>query len=146
MKIAAWRLFGVAVLALSALSTPVVAQDNYPSSTIRLVVGYAPGGSADGIARQLAQKLSVQMDTNVLVQNKDGAASHIAAELVAKSTPNGYTLFLSTPSQALSPALGEKLGYDHGSCIFGAEGQPGQGAGSRRPQALAAPSRFADLR
>ena len=112
MKKAAWLSFGILTLAISALGSPAVAQGNYPARPIRLVIGFAPGGTADSVGRLLAQRLSEQMNTNVIIQNNDGAGSHIAAEIVVKSNPDGYTLLLNTPAQILSPALGEKLGYD----------------------------------
>ena len=95
------------LLALVTACASAIAQDNFPSQPIRLVVGFAPGGSSDATARLLAQKLSTQMNANVVVFNKDGANTSIAAELVATSKPDGYTLLLSTPSQVLGPALGD---------------------------------------
>ncbi|MBI4189578.1 MAG: tripartite tricarboxylate transporter substrate binding protein [Betaproteobacteria bacterium] len=112
MKKAVWVLFGVLALALSAMSSSALAQDIYPSSPIRVVVGFAPGGAADTVGRLLAQKLSANMGTNVFVENKPGANSNIGAEFVAKSRPDGYTLLFNVPSNILSAAFGEKLGYD----------------------------------
>lgn len=112
MKKAAWMLFGILTLTLSVMPLLAVAQDNYPSSPIRLVVGFAPGGAADTVGRLLAQKLSLQMNAKIFVENKPGANSNIGAELVAKSRPDGYTLLFNVPSNILSTAFGEKLGYD----------------------------------
>ncbi len=112
MSIAARMLAGALALSSSLWAAHALAQDNFPSQPIRLVVGFAPGGSSDATARLLAQKLSTQMNANVVVLNRDGANTAIAAELVANSKPDGYTLLVSTPSQVLSPALGDKLSYD----------------------------------
>ena len=112
MKKTIWMLSGVLALALAAMSAPAVAQGDYPSSPVRLVLGFEPGGSSDVIGRILAQKLSAQMNGNVIMDYKPGASSHIGAEFVARSKPDGYTLFLSTPSVILSLLVGEKPGYD----------------------------------
>ena len=111
MKKTAWILFGMVAVALPAMISPAVAQDNYPSSPIRLVWGYA-SGTGDVVARLLAQKLSAQMNASVFVDSKQGASGNVAAEFVAKSRPDGYTLLFNPASITFSPALGEKLGYD----------------------------------
>ena len=106
MKKAANILFGIVTVALSAMISPADAQDNYPSSPIRLVWGFSPGGVADLIARLLAQKLSAQMNANVFVDNKPGASGNIGAEFVVKSRPDGYTLLVNPANVTWSPALG----------------------------------------
>ena len=101
------------VCAMCALAVPVAAQETYPSAApIRLVVGFGAGGASDLIARMLAQSLTAQMGGSVIVDNRAGANGNIAAEQVAKSKPDGYTLLFITPNQILSPAFGEKLAYD----------------------------------
>jgi len=83
----------------------------YPSKTVRLVVGWPPGGAADGIARPLALKLSDALGRPVVVDNRPGATGTIGATLVAKSAPDGYTLLLGTSNElVLSPY--EKMPYD----------------------------------
>jgi tripartite-type tricarboxylate transporter receptor subunit TctC len=109
MKQAAWLFLA---FALSAITSPAIAQDNYPSSPVRVVVGFPPGAGANAIARLLAQTLSVQMNANFVVDNRDGANGNIANELVAKSKPDGYALLVTTATMVLSRAFGEKLGYD----------------------------------
>lgn len=111
MKSPAWMAVVLAAVLLF-FQCPTNAQNAYPSSPVTLVVGFAPGGGADLIARILAQKLTAQLSTSVIVENKAGANSNIGAEFVARSKPDGYTLLLSNPSQILSPAFGEKLGYE----------------------------------
>ena len=107
------RIRGAVAAALLSLTLPAVAQDeNYPSSPIRMVWGNPAGARGDLIARLLAQKLSAQLNTSVVVDNKPGASSNVGAEFVAKSRPDGYTLLFNPSSVILSRALGEKLGYD----------------------------------
>lgn len=85
----------------------------YPSRPIRLVIGYAPGGGNDLIARIVAAKLQEKLGQPVVVENKPGAQSIVAAELVAKAAPDGYTLFVA-PSGPLTvnPAVYSRLPYD----------------------------------
>lgn len=92
---------------------PAAAQDKYPASPIRLVVGSPAGGSStDTFARLLAQKIAPVLGVNVVVENRPGANANIAAELVAKATPNGHTLLFNTSGVVLSIALGEPLNYN----------------------------------
>ncbi len=112
MKKAAWTFLGIPTLVLAVWLPLAAAQDNYPSAPIRVVVGFAPGGSTDLVARLMAQKLSAQMNASVVVDNKVGANTNIAADIVAKAKPDGYTMLFNAPSQVLSRAFGETLGYD----------------------------------
>lgn len=103
-----WGLAGL--VAASAL--PVHAADDYPSRTIRIVVPYAPGGSTDVVARMLADKLTLSLKQAVVVENKPGANGMIGAEMVARSAPDGYTLFFPAGSVlGLTPLL-YKASYD----------------------------------
>ena len=84
----------------------------YPSRPVKLVVGFAPGGAADYVARALAEPLARALGQSVLVENRAGAGSSIAAEYVAKSAPDGYTLLIASPSSiSVNPAINAKLGY-----------------------------------
>ena len=100
------------VLALLVLlaSTACWAQ-GYPTKPVRLLVGFAPGGGTDIIARLLAQKLTERWSQSVVVENKLGASGNIAAEVVAKSPPDGYTLLMAFSSHASNAAL-SKLPFD----------------------------------
>ncbi len=88
------------------------AQDTYPSRPIRLVLGFSAGGGTDVIARAIAQKMGDALGKPVVVDNRPGANGNIAAEMVAKSDADGYTLLYNTSSIILSPSLYAKLGYD----------------------------------
>jgi tripartite-type tricarboxylate transporter receptor subunit TctC len=85
---------------------------DYPSKPIRLVVGFAPGGAADYVARAMSEAFGKALGQPVVVDNKPGNGSSIAAELVAKSPPDGYTLLIASPSSiSVNPALNPKLPY-----------------------------------
>lgn len=93
-------------LALSTISTPGAAQ-TYPSKPIRLIVGFTPGGAADFTGRVTAQALSDVLGQPVVVENKPGAGSSLAAEYVSRNAePDGYTILLASPSSiSVNPAL-----------------------------------------
>ena len=85
----------------------------YPSKPIRLVVGFAPGGAADFVARTLAEPLGRSLGQAVVIDNKPGAGSSIAAEFVAKSAPDGYTMLIASPSSILvNPLINKQSGFD----------------------------------
>jgi tripartite-type tricarboxylate transporter receptor subunit TctC len=106
-RLAVGLAFGATVAACAAL-----AEEQYPSGPIRIVVGSPPGGSTDTFARLLAQKLSVQMSASLVVENRPGANANIGNELVARATPNGQTLLFNTAGIVLSPALGEPVNFN----------------------------------
>lgn len=104
-----------AILGLGAallLEAPAIAQ-TYPNKPIRLVVGYSAGGGNDLIARIVAAKLQEKLGQPVVVDNKPGAQSIVAAELVAKAPPDGYTLLVAPSGpMTINPAVYAKLPYD----------------------------------
>jgi tripartite-type tricarboxylate transporter receptor subunit TctC len=84
----------------------------FPSKTVTIVIGFAPGGAADYVARAMSNEFSKALGQPVVVENKPGAGSSIAAEYVAKSKPDGYTLLIASPSSiSVNPALNPNLGY-----------------------------------
>src|SRR5437660_9429500 len=84
----------------------------YPTRSVRLIVGYSPGGGNDLIARIVAAKLQDKLGQTVLVENKPGAQSIVAAELVAKAPPDGYTLLIAASGpMTINPAVYGKLPY-----------------------------------
>jgi tripartite-type tricarboxylate transporter receptor subunit TctC len=99
------------VVALACLSSPAPAQD-YPAKQVRLVLPFPPGGGSDIIARVVAQKLTASLGQPVIVDNRAGASGNIAAEIVAKSPADGYTLLFGNSSLSISPAVFAKLNYD----------------------------------
>jgi tripartite-type tricarboxylate transporter receptor subunit TctC len=89
------------------------AAEAYPSKPIRFLVGFAPGGANDLVARAIAPRLSERLGQQVVVENRAGATGNIATELVARSAPDGYTMLLaSVASFAMSPALLGKVPFD----------------------------------
>jgi tripartite-type tricarboxylate transporter receptor subunit TctC len=99
-----------AVVILSAVGMATSAQP-YPNRTVRVVLPFPAGGGSDLIGRLVAQKLSGALGQPVVVDNRAGASGNIAAELVAKATPDGYTLLFGNSSLSISPAVYQKLNY-----------------------------------
>jgi tripartite-type tricarboxylate transporter receptor subunit TctC len=98
---------------LSLLSLPALAQDAYPSKPIRMVVGYAPGGGTDIVARLVAARMTVQLGQSVIVENRPGNSGIVAASQVAKSPPDGYTIMMGVISlNAIQPSLVPNLPFD----------------------------------
>jgi len=110
MKRAMYRiaLFVAFVLGLYA---PAMAQD-YPTKSVRIVVAYPPGGPTDLVGRTLATKMSEMWGHPVVVENRPGANGNIAAQLVAKSPADGYTVLLHASSLVINPLLYKAPGYD----------------------------------
>jgi tripartite-type tricarboxylate transporter receptor subunit TctC len=104
----------VAALALCLAAWPAAgAEPGYPSKPIRVIVGFAPGGSADITARTIGQKLSERFGQSVIVDNRSGASGIIGCELAARAAPDGYTLLEATmTTHGIGPNLYGKLPYD----------------------------------
>jgi len=101
----------LALLLCLGMASEAAAQ-GYPSKPIRLVVGFAPGGAADTVARAYAEPLGRLLGQPVVVENRAGAGSSIAAENVAHSPPDGYTLLIASPASiSVNPAINPKLNY-----------------------------------
>jgi len=104
---------GAIALALAAMAASEARAQAYPNKPIHLVIGFAPGGAADYVARGMSDSMSRTLGQPVLVENRAGAGSSIAAEYVAKSAPDGYTILIATTStHSVGPALSAKLPYD----------------------------------
>jgi tripartite-type tricarboxylate transporter receptor subunit TctC len=107
----------VAAFALAGLglTLPIATQAQalpYPNKPVRLVVGFAPGGAADYVARSMSEAFGRALGQTVVIENKAGGGSSIAANIVAKSAPDGYTILIASPSSiSVSPALNPKIGY-----------------------------------
>lgn len=98
-----------AALALCAL--PAAAQQ-YPTKPIRFLVGFAPGGSVDILARDLGAQLTTALGQQVVIDNRSGAAGLIAADLTAKAPPDGHTLLMVIPNHVIAPSVYAKIPYD----------------------------------
>jgi len=101
---------GVAAAAFLVCSGALA--QTYPAKPIRVLVGYAPGGPTDIFARLVGQKLSEAWGQSVVVENRPGAATNIAAEVAARAPADGYTLFTPTLANAINVTLYGKLNYD----------------------------------
>lgn len=106
-----WRLLAGASLAAATFAAPALAQD-YPAKPVTLIVGYPAGGPVDSLARALAQRLSDELKQPFVIDNKPGANEIVATQFMAKSKPDGYTLFVSTEAPLTqNQFLYKKLGY-----------------------------------
>ena len=105
-------LCGLAGLTFAA-NAPAFAQDSYPEKPVRIVVGFAPGGTNDILARTLSIKLGEKFKQTFVVDNKPGANSAIGNDIVAKAKPDGYTLLVSSSGGlTVNPVLMNNLAYD----------------------------------
>jgi tripartite-type tricarboxylate transporter receptor subunit TctC len=102
------RLLSALLLALPAATSA----QTYPSKPIRFVVGYAPGGGTDIMARAVSAKLPEFLKQQVIVENRPGANANLAAEHVARQPADGYTVLFISVSHAMSKAVYRNLGYD----------------------------------
>ncbi len=104
-----------ALIALSVLtaSTAVLAQEQYPSKPVTIVVPFPPGGGTDTGARVIAQKLSERWKQSVIVDNKGGAGGMIGVEFASRAKPDGYTLLMGNlQTQSVNPSLYKKMSYN----------------------------------
>ena len=97
--------------ALLTCAGAAAAADNYPTRPVRVIIPFAAGGTFDLIGRVVAQKLGELWGQQVVADNRPGGATLIASELVAKSNPDGYTIYLSPNSLAANPSLHKQLPY-----------------------------------
>ena len=107
----ALALLAMTVCVLWGSGVHAAAADNYPSRPIRLVVPVPPGGSSDGVARVIGQRLSDSWGQQVIIDNRSGAAEIIGTDIVAKANPDGYSLVLVSLRYSVNPSV-LKLPYD----------------------------------
>jgi tripartite-type tricarboxylate transporter receptor subunit TctC len=103
-------------LAAAAIAAPAGARiaraQAYPARSVRLIIGYTPGGSADITARLMGQWLTERLGQTVVVESRPGGGTNIATEAVVRAPADGYTLLLVAPANAINATLYEKLNYD----------------------------------
>jgi tripartite-type tricarboxylate transporter receptor subunit TctC len=103
-------------LAVGATALPAFTQllkaENYPTRPIRLVIGYTPGGSADLTARLMGQWLSDRLGQTFVVENRPGGGTNIATEAVVRAPPDGYSVLLAAPANAINASLYDKLNFN----------------------------------
>jgi tripartite-type tricarboxylate transporter receptor subunit TctC len=103
-------LIGLFLLTLAARGTASAL--DYPTRPVRLIVGYAAGGSADIVARLIAEPLAERLGGAIVVENRPGAGTNIGTEAVAKAPPDGYALLLASAANAINATLYQKLTFD----------------------------------
>jgi tripartite-type tricarboxylate transporter receptor subunit TctC len=104
--------FKLLLFVLMGMTSLSIQAQPYPNKPIKLIVGFAPGGAADYVARNISVPLGQALGQSIVIENKPGAGSSIAAEQVTKSAPDGYTILIASPSSiSVNPALNPKLGY-----------------------------------
>ena len=102
----------LAIAVLAQLATGAMAQPSYPAKPVRILVGFVPGGFTDTSARIVGQKLGEALGQQVIIENRPGANGLIAGDLTAKSAPDGYTLFMTSPGLTTNPILYSRLRHD----------------------------------
>jgi tripartite-type tricarboxylate transporter receptor subunit TctC len=110
MELGRRRLLALAAAAVAAASRTSRAE-SYPSRPVHWIVGFAPGGSTDILARVIGQYLSEKLGQSFIIENRPGAGSNIATEVVVNAPPDGYTLLMISPAHAVNATLYDKLNY-----------------------------------
>ena len=114
MRLSFGRLNKLVALAASALlATAAMAQSDYPNRPIKMIVGFTAGGSTDVIARVISEELAKRVGQPVIVENKPGATGNLSAGLVARSAPDGYTLYMAAVGLATTAAVDPKALQAH---------------------------------
>src|SRR5437899_5199154 len=108
-------------LAAGAAVLPVISgiarAQTYPARPLRMIIGYPPGGSADITARLTGQWLSERLGQPVVIESRPGAATNLATEAVVRAPPDGYTLLLVAPANAINATLYDRLSFNFLRCI-----------------------------
>ncbi len=108
-RLAAFTFAGIAT---TCIAGTLQAADDYPNHTVRWLVGYPPGGSTDICARLIGQYLAEHLHQQFAIENKPGAGNNLAAEMAAHAAPDGYTLFLVNPANAINASLYKNLPFN----------------------------------
>ncbi|MDB5803982.1 MAG: uncharacterized protein JWN73_1304 [Betaproteobacteria bacterium] len=112
------KMRAIALAAFVAATGPAQATDVFPGKPVRIIVTFSPGGSADVVARMIAPKLSAELGQSVVIENRPGASGVIGSALLASSAPDGYTMGITSTSQAAAP-FAMKLTFDMAKDIRG---------------------------
>jgi tripartite-type tricarboxylate transporter receptor subunit TctC len=111
-KLGMFRSLLLAAMAAASVTAAVAQAPAYPAKPVKLVVGFAPGGAADYVARVMSEAMGKSLGQPIIIENRAGGGSSIAADAVAKAAPDGYTVLIASPSSiSVNPALNPKLGY-----------------------------------
>jgi len=111
MRKSGWLAAGLGLALVAAAAAAPVRAEDYPTRLVRIIVGFGPGSVADIMARVVASRVSQTIGQQLVVENRPGAGSSIAAEYVARAPKDGYTLFMSTVANTINPAIGQ-LNFD----------------------------------
>ncbi len=112
MELGRRRLLALAAAVAATTGPRLVRADAYPSRPVHWIVGFAPGGSTDILARVIGQYLAAKLGQAFIIENRPGAGSNIATEVVVNSPPDGYTLLMISPAHAVNATLYDKLAYN----------------------------------
>lgn len=105
-------IFVSVALTTAALLAGQASAQSFPERPVTFVVGYAPGGATDKVARLVAKALTEQLKQSFVVENRVGANSNIGAEIVTRAKPDGYTLYVGSAANAINKSLYRKINYD----------------------------------
>jgi tripartite-type tricarboxylate transporter receptor subunit TctC len=106
------KLVSGLVLVCGAIAGPALAQADYPNKPIRWIVPYTPGGTTDILARLMGQNLSTRLGQQVIIENRPGGGNNIGTDAAAKAAPDGYTMLLVNPANAINATLYPKLPFN----------------------------------
>jgi len=105
-------LLAVAFVICGSITSVFAAEANYPNRPIRWIVPYPPGGTTDLLARIMGQWLTQRLGQTVIIDNRPGAGNNIGTEIAVKAAPDGYTIFLTNPANAINATLYPKLNFN----------------------------------
>ena len=107
------KIVAIATAAAACVFQPAIAAEQpYPARSVRVLVGQAPGGGTDSVARLITAKLAEAFGQSFVIDNRPGAGGNIVGELAARATPDGYTVTMVTPTHVINPSLYRDVRYD----------------------------------
>jgi tripartite-type tricarboxylate transporter receptor subunit TctC len=107
-----FSLLAAGVAAIMACAAPLAGAQDYPSRSVKIIIGFGPGSSADITARVLAQRFNEKLGQQFVIENKPGAGSNLAADFVARAPKDGYTLLMATTANAINQTVSPNLSFD----------------------------------